>query len=147
MSQSLQALRNANPRRRDGFEESLAAAAAAVEKRIASAALPAPHRRRRVVPVSVGAAVAVAAAAAVFLTLGSSGRGPGVVDASATLAKAVGVSAASAEESGIAVVRVTHDGELWGVARFAGTAATSPSRARVPAGKARPGRRCSWSAG
>jgi hypothetical protein len=119
MSESFEALRRANPRADAAFEESVDAAVDAVHERIATA--PAPERRRirpaprrRLVRTSVaGAALAVAAGVAVSLMLESSGGGPGVESAAAAIRKAGTLSAASAERSGIAIVRITHNGELW----------------------------------
>jgi hypothetical protein len=62
---------------------------------------------------TVGTLVAAAAAVAVFLTVGGPGTGPGVANAAAAVKKAATVSAAAAESSGTAAVRITHDGELW----------------------------------
>jgi hypothetical protein len=56
--------------------------------------------------VSLAAAVAVVA----FLMVGSPGVGPGVANAAAAVRKAATVTAASAERSGTAVVRITHNG-------------------------------------
>jgi hypothetical protein len=56
---------------------------------------------------------AAAAAAAAFLTVVSPGGGSGVESAAAAVGKAARVTAASAERSGTAVVRITHDGRLW----------------------------------
>ena len=118
MSQSLDALRKTNPRASDAFNDSVTAAVAAVQGRIAASPMHAApdakrFRRSRLVPVSAwGAALAVAAAVVSFLALGSSGRGP-VESAAAAIRKAVNISAASAEHSGTAVVRITHDRELW----------------------------------
>jgi hypothetical protein len=69
-------------------------------------------RRRRVRAATVGAAVGAAAVAA-FLTLSSPGVGPGVANAAAAVRKAATVTAASAERSGTAVVRITHGGQAW----------------------------------
>jgi len=125
MPDSFQALRRANPRQREGFTESVAAVAEVVNAELLVSAptlsAPArprrnaqPRRRRGFVGVSaVGAAVAVAAGLTVFFTLGTPGGGPGVSDAAAAVRAAATVTAASAEQSGTAVVRITHDGELW----------------------------------
>jgi hypothetical protein len=122
-SESLQALRRANPRTKAGFEQSVEAAADAVRTRMDAAAVDlvagaggtepgrrrsAPRRRLAGV-IAAGASVAVAVAA--FLTIGSPGTG--VANAAAAVRKAASTSAASAEHSGTAVVRVTHDGRLW----------------------------------
>jgi hypothetical protein len=70
--------------------------------------------RRRLVGISAaGVSVATAAAAAVFLTVGSPGVGPVVEDAAAAVKQAATLTAASADRSGTAVVRITHNGELW----------------------------------
>jgi hypothetical protein len=119
-SESLEALRRANPRVRPGFAQSVEAATHAVGAEIAAigsdagagGARPAPPRRR-LAGISAVAAVAVAAVAAVFLTVGSPGSGPGVESATAAIKKAATVTAAAAERSGTAVVRITHNGELW----------------------------------
>jgi hypothetical protein len=60
---------------------------------------------------AVGAAAAATVAA--VLTIGSPSRGPGVENASAAFKKAAALTAASAERSGTAIVRITHDGEVW----------------------------------
>ena len=59
------------------------------------------------------AGVALAAAAAAFLTVGSSGVTPGVESAAAAIKKAATLTAASADQSGTANVRISHDGQLW----------------------------------
>jgi hypothetical protein len=125
--ESFQALRRANPRAEESFAQSVEAAADAVRAQIAShAALGgsearAPgqrirhsHLRRRVAGVSAaGASLAAAAAVAVLLTTGSPGGSPGVENAAAAVKRAAAVTAASAERSGTAVVRITHNGEVW----------------------------------
>jgi hypothetical protein len=58
-------------------------------------------------------ALAAAAAAAVFLTVGPPGGGPGVESAAAAVKRAATLTAASAERSGTAVVRMTHDDQPW----------------------------------
>jgi hypothetical protein len=118
-SESIRALRKANPRSREGFAESLETVAEAVRVGIASSdevpelrAARAPGRRRLVL-IAVGAVlVAIATAAAAVLTLGSPGGGT-VEDAVAAVERAATVSAASAERSGTAVVRITQNGEPW----------------------------------
>jgi hypothetical protein len=69
-------------------------------------------RRRRVRAVTVGVSIAAAAVAA-FLTVPSPGVGPGVASAAVAVRKAATVTAASAERSGTAVVRITHGGQAW----------------------------------
>jgi hypothetical protein len=120
-SESLDALRRANPRSKAGFDEAVDAAAAAVRLRIATAESTGeprerhPRSHRRLVGVTAGVALAAAAAAAVavFLTVGSSGVTPGVENAAAAIKKAASLTAASAEHSGAATVQMTHDGRLW----------------------------------
>jgi hypothetical protein len=58
---------------------------------------------------AVGALAAAIAAGAVLVDL----RSPAVESARASVSKAATVTAASAERSGTAVVRITRDGELW----------------------------------
>ena len=114
-SQSIQALRRANPRARDGFASSVEAAAQAVRSQIDASTeeVAVRHSSRRGLRVAAGTSLAAAAAAALFLTVGQHGGSPGVASAAATVKKAVTVTAASAERSGTAVVRITHDGRLW----------------------------------
>jgi hypothetical protein len=118
MSDSFDALRKANPRAKPGFANSIEAAAETVRAHIATAPPgPAPRRGRvplrRVVGVSL-AGVFAAAGVAVILTMGSAGGGTTVESAHAALAKAAVVTASSAERSGTATVRITHDGASWG---------------------------------
>jgi hypothetical protein len=133
-SRSIQALHRANPRAKAGVAESVEASALALHAQIvmtaaeaaapvADAAMetsgPGPGRgrsasRRRLVRAStVGTLVAAAATVAVFLTVGAPGAGPGVANAAAAVRKAATVTAAAAERSGTAVVRITHNGEAW----------------------------------
>jgi hypothetical protein len=96
-SESLEALRRANPRNHRSFARVLDEAAAAVQAQIASAGstdqrrVPHVRPRRRIVGVT-GAGVALAAAA---------------IETAATL------TTASAKQSGTATVRITHEGQLW----------------------------------
>jgi hypothetical protein len=112
-TQSFEALRRANPRAQAGFAESVEAAAHAVRARVAiGAAASEPQTsflRRRVLGAVVAALLAAAAAVAALSTIGS----PGAEDATAAVRKAANVTADSAERSGRAVVRITHDGKLW----------------------------------
>jgi hypothetical protein len=126
-SESLQALRRANPRTRAGFAESVEAAAGALHPQLLTAATdtgpaaatPGPRsgrsrpQRRLVRAAVVGASLAVAAAMAAVLTPGAPVVGPEVADAAAAVRKAATVTAAAAERSGTAVVRITHDGTAW----------------------------------
>lgn len=111
-SESLEALRRANPRARPGFKQSVAAARTATRSlALSTPAVPA-TRRRPFVGVSIaGASIAIAAGVAVVLTLGPHGRG--VDNAGAAVRKAAALSAASAERSGTALVRITKAGEPW----------------------------------
>jgi hypothetical protein len=120
VSESFQALRRANPRAQAGFAQSVEAAADAVRAQIVTAGEPhatrtgRSHRRRRLVGTSAaGGSLAAAAAAVAFLTVGSPGGGPGVENAVAAVKRAATLTAASAERSGTAVVRITHNGEVW----------------------------------
>jgi hypothetical protein len=121
MSESIQALRRANPRATSGFAESVDAAADAVRARIAGVDHDGVPRTRaarggpraRLVRVSAaGASLATAAVVAVALTVGSPG-GTGVEDAAAAVKRAATLTAATAERSGTVVVRITHGGEAW----------------------------------
>jgi hypothetical protein len=58
-------------------------------------------------------ALATAAAVSAVLVTMSPGDGSGIDSAAAAVRKAATVSAASAERSGTAVVRITHNGEVW----------------------------------
>jgi hypothetical protein len=114
-SESFTALRRANPRSKEGFAQAVGAAADATLERIDTADVGAPRRaqRRRLMHVSAaGAALAATAVVATLLTVGSQG-GSGVEDANAAVRNAATVTAASAERSGTAVVRITHNGEVW----------------------------------
>jgi hypothetical protein len=114
-SVSFQALRRANPRGKPGFAQAVDAAADAVRAQFVTAVVEhVPARPRRLARVSVaGVSVAAAAAAAAALTLGSIGGGTGVENAVAAVKNAATVTAASAERSGTAVVRMTHNGDVW----------------------------------
>jgi hypothetical protein len=121
MTGSLRALRTANPRTKTGFNESVDAVAGAVRAQIATSAalerrtVNSGPRRHRLVRLSLaGTAVAAAAAVTAFFAVGSpNGGGPGIANAAAAVRKAATVTAASADRSGTAVVRITHNGEPW----------------------------------
>jgi hypothetical protein len=111
MSESIDALRRANPRAEAGFDEAVEAVSRAVRAQLG---VRGPQSRtlsrRRLVRLSVAlVACAAVVAAVVSLSVGPSGA----PDAAAAVKKAATVSAASAERSGTAVVRLTHDGDLW----------------------------------
>jgi hypothetical protein len=122
MSDSLDVLRRANPRVGAGFAASLEAVAAVVRAGVESTREPAPPRQRllrtdsprHLVRVSVlGTALAVVAVAATFLTVRSPAGGPGVESAAAAVKRAATVTAATARESGVVDVRITHGDDLW----------------------------------
>ncbi len=107
-SESFEALRRANPRSKAAFAQSVETAGERVHARIAAAPT-ATVRRRRLRVTAAGAAVAVVAVVAALVTVGS----PGGETATAAVERAATTTAASAERSGTAVVRITHDGEVW----------------------------------
>jgi hypothetical protein len=139
-SDSIEALRRANLRAEAGFAQLVDAAAEAVRERIDALApvLPdeRPRRRVRLVGISAGASLAAAAALVAIVLAGSPGGGPGVENAAAAFEEAATLTAAAAERSGTASVRITHDGELWAgsTIRWHGanleTSRTVPSRHR-----------------
>jgi hypothetical protein len=115
-SDSLQALRRANPRAQAGFAESVQAAAEAARARIVLAPpviRPARPTRRAWHIAAALAPLAAIATAAAFLVVGSPGNGPGIENATAAVRQAAAVTSASAERSGTAAVRITHNGALW----------------------------------
>jgi hypothetical protein len=117
---SLKALRRANPRTKAGYAHTVDAVEDAVRAQIAAAgasrtdrtgraaALLAPRRR-----FAAGALLTAAAAAAAVLAVGSPGDEAGIENAAAAVKRAATVTAASADRSGTAVVRITNDGEVW----------------------------------
>ena len=116
MSESLSALRRANPRAWADFEESVEAAGAAVRARLATAGPVTPRssaRRHRGRMPLAAAAVASAVAVGLVVVGGWPHGRPRLDDAVAAVKRAATLSAASAERSGTATVRVVHDGELW----------------------------------
>jgi len=118
--ESLPALRRANPRTDPGFDRAVEAVRARID---AASHVPAaasrPTRRRAARLSLAGVALAAAAlATAVLLGLDSPGGGPGVVEnAAAAVHRAATRTAASAERSGTATVRITHGGKLWAAKR------------------------------
>jgi hypothetical protein len=123
MTESLEALRRANPRGRPGLAESVEAAAGVLRERmdITDVEVGAPaRRRRRPTPRrrlrrawTVGVSLAAVAAVAAVVAVGSPVGGPGVANAAAAVRRAAAVTAVSAERSGTAVVRITHDNRIW----------------------------------
>jgi len=118
-SKPFQALRRVNPRTKPGFSGSVEATHETVRAQIAiTAADLAPTRaaahsrpRRVLVGGSVVGASLAAAAVVAFLLIGSPSGGPGVQDAGAAVRQAATLTAASAEQSGTAVVRLSHNSE------------------------------------
>lgn len=109
MPESSSALRKANPRTSPDFEQLVAAARESVAGQIA--AVPVANRqprRRGLVPAALTTAL-VAFAVAALLTIDS----PTGEDANAAFERAAARSAASAERSGTAVVRITHEDRPW----------------------------------
>ena len=124
-SESFEALRRANPRARPGFARSVEAAAEVVRARIVAVAdapldvrparprIRRSHPGRRLVGASLaGGALAASAALTALFAVGPSGH-PGVENAAAAVKQAATVTAASAKLSGTAVVRITHNDDVW----------------------------------
>jgi len=87
-----------------------------LRERILTEPAPRNRPRRRALRPALPAAGAAAAAAAVvgaLVLVGTPGGGADVEDAAAAVQQAAAVTAASAERSGTAVVRITHGDELW----------------------------------
>ncbi len=138
-SQSIEALQRANPRGKAGFAESVEAAGDAVRARVATAAAGSEPRasfpRGRLMGVVFATLVLAAAAMTALWTIGS----PGAEDATAAVKRAATLSAASAERSGTAVVRITHDGELWAGTTIRWHGADLAVRSDAPQRHGRPG--------
>jgi hypothetical protein len=113
-SESIDALRRANPRARAGFASSVAAAEAVVRAHLDSVPTAGSSRRprRRALQLSLAGVSLATAATALVVAIGMPG-GSGVESATAAFKRAATVTAASAERSGTAAVRITHDGETW----------------------------------
>jgi hypothetical protein len=139
-AESMRALRRANPRRGVEFEQAIEIVADKVRTRVvASAAEPVARRLRRSLRVPAIAALGAAAAvAATALTVGWPGGSRGVESATAAVQKAATVTAASAERSGTAVVRMTHDGEPWAGSTVRWHEGDLSVARDVPAGDRRP---------
>jgi hypothetical protein len=112
-SESIRALRRANPRDRADFAPLVEATSDVVLAGVAAASVSERGGRRQLVRISAAGVAVAAAATAVLLTVVSTGSGPGVENAAAAFERAATVTAASAERSGTAAVRITHGGELW----------------------------------
>jgi hypothetical protein len=111
MLESFTALRRANPCNNPDFAQTVTATATTVESLVRQ---PVPgvtnsRRRRRLGPAAMSM-LAGGVAAVVVLALVSS---PDEVSAGAAVRKAATATAASAERSGTAQLRITHGGELW----------------------------------
>lgn len=70
-------------------------------------------RRQRTLAFRAALVGAAAVVVATLVTLGSPGGGSAVENAAAAVTRAATVTAASADRSGSAVVRITHNGEVW----------------------------------
>ena len=114
-SDSFQALRRANPRADAGFATTVEAARGVVADRIVAASAAdgnVPRRRLRLLRLSTaGAAAAVVLAAVV--AIGDLGGGAGVESATAAFKRSATLTAAAAERSGTAEIRITHNGGEW----------------------------------
>jgi hypothetical protein len=121
--ESLDALRRANPRARAGFARSAAATADALRAQLATstaealAEAPASrsrHPRARLIRTgAAGVALAAAAAVTAFVLVASPVAGPGATSAAAAVRSAAATTARSAEQSGTAAVRITHNRQPW----------------------------------
>ena len=138
-SQSIEALQRANPRGKAGFAASVEAAGDAVRARVATTAPGSEPRtsfpRGRLMGLVFAALVLAAAAVTALWTIGS----PGAEDATAAVKKAATLTAASAERSGTAVVRITHDGKLWAGTTIRWHGADLALRSDAPERRGRPG--------
>lgn len=85
--------------------------------------------------VVFAASVLAAAAVTALWTIGS----PGAEDATAAVKRAATLSAAAAERSGTAVVRITHDGKLWAGTTIRWHGADLAVRSDAPQRRGRPG--------
>lgn len=117
---SLKALRRANPRTKADYAHTVDAVEDAVRVQIAAAGAARAHRPGRAAELfaprrrfAAGAVLVAAAAAATVLAVGLPGDDAGVENAAAAVKRAATVTVASADRSGTAVVRITHDGEVW----------------------------------
>ena len=130
-SESLRALHRANPRTRTDF----AAVADAVRARLELEPVGRGLRRPLRIAFAGGLVAAVATSAAVLATTGSRGS----EDAVAAVRKAAALTAASAQESGTAVVRITHDGRPWGGTTISWNGSDLALRADAPQRNGRAG--------
>ena len=147
-SEGFHALRRANPRHEATFAESVESVAGEVRARVATSTevvfdppSPTPPHRR-LCGRSRGCRGRRCRFPRHRIALG----GPGVENAAAAIEHAATVTAASAEQSGTAVVRITHDGDFWAgkTVRWNGADVAIPRRS-TPPGPA--GERCESSTG
>jgi hypothetical protein len=117
---ALALLKRENPFNEDDLPAAAAPKALLLRERILLEEAPREARayrtraRRRLVGVTAAtASLATVTAVAAFLVVGYPGGGPAVENAAAAVRQAAVVTAASAELSGTAVVRITHGDELW----------------------------------
>jgi hypothetical protein len=142
MSESLHALRKANPRAENGFDGLVDSVSATVRERIATSAAPrTTESRRRLGRASLAGAALLAVVAVVAVsTVGWPGGDRGVQNAAAAVKKAAALTSASAEHSGVAVVRVMHDDQIWvgATIRWNGDDLTVSQDGPLPEGGPRP---------
>jgi hypothetical protein len=110
MDDSFETLRAANPRTGAAHAKSVEAVAQDVRSRLGHVDVPQKTRRRG---VGLAALAAAAAAAAVAVVLSMAGSHGGVSTARAAVDRAAVLTAASAQRSGTAIMRITHDGQPW----------------------------------
>jgi hypothetical protein len=108
--QSINALRRANPRNEPGFALAVEALTQEIESVAAQPAVSrAPARQRRSLRFGFVALAGTSIAVITLLVVSS----PEDVSASAAIRSAATATASSAEKSGTAVLRITHNGEPW----------------------------------
>jgi hypothetical protein len=112
---SLDALRRANPRRQPGFARTAAALTRDADPRGNPAETRPTRARRSPRPRLLGVPAAAAAVAAIVLAVVAVGSPSGspAVSPAAAIDRAVTVSARAAEQSGTVSVEMTRDGALW----------------------------------
>lgn len=127
VTNSLDALRRANPRRTPRYEQELddLATAALTRIKLASAGdqgstrfVPSSGRSRRrigrpAVAIPASAAALLAAAVVTFSLVVGSPVGPSAVPPAAAMEHAVARTATAADKSGIVRIEITQDGQLW----------------------------------
>jgi hypothetical protein len=137
-SESLEALRRANPRKNDDLVHAVAAARDLVDARFDGGGRSKRASRTRPTLVRgllVGAALVALGAAAALFAAGS----PGGEDATAAVTKAARLTASSAERSGTAVVRITNNGELWAAKTIRWQGGDLSVSDEIPTRRGRPG--------